>query len=137
MELDRLQGKLPEAIIDWYVQAGVQSTIKSIGSRREGLTLVVKMANAIHTWRYVECEPSTDGRTKPMADWELEVLVKKSALTKATACSPRATDAENVSPFHSIPIMAEVRLPPEGRHRGRPGTVLGRLRFSNDNDSIS
>jgi hypothetical protein len=89
MELDRLQGKLPEAILDWYVQAGVQSTIKSIGSRRGGLTLVVKVTNAIHTWRYVECEPSADCRTKPVADWELEVIVKKSSLTKPLRVPPR------------------------------------------------
>ena len=97
MQLERLQEKLPEAIIDWYVKAGIQSTIKNIGSRREGLTLVVRLANAIHTWRYVECEPSADGRTKPLADWELEVLVKKSALTQAAVYSPAVPGTEIIS----------------------------------------
>jgi hypothetical protein len=81
MQLDRLKEKLPEAIIDWYVKAGLQATIKSVGARREGLTLVVKFAKAIHTWRYDECEPLAGARTKPLADWELEVLTKRGALS--------------------------------------------------------
>ena len=106
MKLERLQEKLPEAIIDWYVKEGLQASIKSIGSRREGLTFVVKLANAIHTWRYDESEQVFDGRTKTLADWELEVLAKKSALTQVAAYSPAAPATEIVS-FNPFAAPAE------------------------------
>lgn len=87
MQLDRLQEKLPEVIIDWYMKAGIQSTIKNIGSRREGLTLVVRLANAIHTWRYVESEPSADGRIKPLPDWDLEIVNKRGTLSQVSSAA--------------------------------------------------
>ena len=49
MRLERLQEKLPEAIAHWYVNKGLQSAIKNVGSLREGLTLVVRLDKAIHT----------------------------------------------------------------------------------------
>ena len=88
MQLHRLQEKLPEAIINWYVKAGLQAKIKSVSARREGLTLVVKFDKAIHTWRYDECEPLAEGGTRPLEDWELEVLTKRGAFTQGAACQP-------------------------------------------------
>jgi hypothetical protein len=76
MQLNRLQEKLPGDIIDWYLKESLQGKIKSVGARHEGLTFVVRLDIAVHTWRYHECEPLTDGRTKPLADWELEILTK-------------------------------------------------------------
>jgi hypothetical protein len=88
MRLNRLQEKLPEAIINWYVNSGLHSAIKSIGSRREGLTLVVRLDKTIHTWRYDEGVTLADGRTKPLADWELEVVTKRSAVIEAVIYAP-------------------------------------------------
>jgi hypothetical protein len=76
MQLNRLQEKLPGDIIDWYLKESLQGRIKSVGARHEGLTFVVRLDMAVHTWRYHECAPLTDGRTKPLADWELEILTK-------------------------------------------------------------
>ena len=95
MHLDRLQEKLPEAIIDWYVKAGLQAAIKSVSARREGLTLVVKSDMATHTWRYDECEPLADGQTKPLADWILEILTKRKLLTEGAAFPPPAAEFDS------------------------------------------
>jgi hypothetical protein len=94
MDLDRFRDKLPESIIDWYVKENLQAKIKHVGNRQEGLILIVRLDKAIHTWRYDESDPVADGRTKPLADWELEVFTKKTTSAQRTAFPCLATEFE-------------------------------------------
>src|SRR6185295_2215715 len=96
MRLERLQEKLPEAIVDWYVNKGLQSAIKNVGSLREGLTLVVRLDKAIHTWRYVEADQMTAGRIKPLANWELAIVSKGGKLSQGAVLSSVSAERRSV-----------------------------------------
>lgn len=106
MRIERLQEKLPEAIIDWYVKKGLQAAIRNVGSLREGLTLVVRLDKAIHTWHYVEADQMTAGRIKPLANWQLAIVSKGTSSQGALLLS----------------ASAERRLVPRA-----PGIIMGEL----------